>query len=152
MIAWNEIAEVGRDIGLVAHAERVILFGSHARGEAGVDSDLDILVVAESDQPRHKRSRELYRRVRPRHVALDILVFTPAEVARAMKTDVSFISQAMNEGKTLYVRGNPAGQSGDSDALFGGHTLSRRRYRSAESCGCQGSQAMRGSCLQLVGG
>ena len=106
MIAWDEIAEVGRDIGLVAHAERVILFGSHARGQAGEDSDLDILVVAESEQPRHKRSRELYRHIRPRHFALDILVFTPAEVARAMRTDVSFISQAMNEGKTLYVRGN----------------------------------------------
>jgi predicted nucleotidyltransferase len=106
MIAWNEIEQVGRDIGQIAHAERVILFGSHARGQASEDSDLDILVVAESDQPRHKRSRELYRRVRPHHCALDILVFTPAEVAHAMRTDVSFISQAMNEGKTLYVRGN----------------------------------------------
>ena len=106
MIAWSEIAEVGRDIGLAANAERVILFGSHARGQAGEDSDLDILVVAESDQPRHKRSRELYRRVRTHHVALDILVLTPAEVARGMKTEVSFVSQAVNEGKTIYVRGN----------------------------------------------
>ena len=106
MIAWNEIEEVGRDVGHAANAERVIVFGSHARGCATDDSDLDLLVVAESGLPRHKRSREIYRLVRPHHLALDILVYTPAEIDRAMRTDVSFISQAMHEGKTLYVRGN----------------------------------------------
>ena len=92
-----------RDAYRFARGEEIVASGGQP---AKLSRPLDFLVVAESDQLRHKRSREIYRRVRQHHCALDILVFKPAEVAHAMRTDVSFISQAMNEGKTLYVRGN----------------------------------------------
>ena len=65
----------------------------------------DLLVIAESDQPRHKRSREFYRRIRPQRFAMDILVYTPEEVRRGSQTPVSFVSQVLREGKTVYVRG-----------------------------------------------
>lgn len=105
MIAQADIEEVARDIGEAAGAERVVLFGSHATGHASDSSDVDLLVIAESDQPRHKRSRELYRRVRAQRFAMDILVYTPEEVRRGSRTPVSFVSQILREGKTVYVRG-----------------------------------------------
>lgn len=105
MVSREEINGIARDIGEVAHAERVILFGSHANGRADETSDVDLLVVAKSDQPRHKRSRELYRRIRPHRFALDIVVYTPEEVSRGIQTSVSFMSRVLREGKTVYVRG-----------------------------------------------
>jgi predicted nucleotidyltransferase len=56
---------VARTVGEAAHAERVVLFGSHANGCASETSDVDLLVIEESNQPRHKRGRDLYRLIRP---------------------------------------------------------------------------------------
>ncbi len=47
-------------IEAIAQPERVILFGSQARGEARPDSDFDLLVIAKSDEPRYRRSAPLY--------------------------------------------------------------------------------------------
>ena len=105
MIPMTEIETVARTIGETARAERVILFGSYARGVATEESDVDLLVVAESDLPRHKRSRELYRLIRPHPFAMDIVVYTPQEVCRGSSTPVSFVSQVLREGKPVYVRG-----------------------------------------------
>ena len=101
----NEIEAVARNIGEAARAERVILFGSYASGMATEQSDVDLLVVAESDLPRHKRSRELYRMIRPHRFAMDIIVYTPQEMRSGSGTPVSFVSQVLREGKPVYVRG-----------------------------------------------
>ena len=105
MISRNEIEKLAKDIGEASNAERVILFGSHANGRATPDSDVDLIVVAESDLPRHKRSRDLYKRIRPHRFSMDIVVITPGELTRARKSKVSFVSQALREGESVYVRG-----------------------------------------------
>lgn len=116
MIDRREIERVATRIGEAANADRVVLFGSHARGEAGGTSDVDLLIVAESDLPRFKRSRELYKLFRPYPFAMDLIVYTPEEIERGKKSPVSFVSTVLREGKTLYVRGTAnrprvAGQS-----------------------------------------
>ena len=65
MIELAEIRRVAERLGQASNAETVILFGSHARGEAAESSDVDLLIVAESDLPRFKRSPPLYRMLRP---------------------------------------------------------------------------------------
>lgn len=102
MVDMADIERLARVIGEAAHARRVVLFGSHACGRAKPDSDVDLLVVAETNLPRHKRSRDLYRRIRPLRIPVDIVVVTPAEASRASRTPVSFVSQALREGKTVY--------------------------------------------------
>lgn len=104
IISQNEIQKIARDIAEAVNAERVVLFGSYANGHAGEDSDIDLLVVAESDQPRYRRSRDLYRLFHPHGFALDIVVYTPEEMNQNSRTPVSFVSQVMREGKTVYVR------------------------------------------------
>lgn len=104
MIGQSDIEKVAREIGEAARADRVVLFGSYANGRMTADSDVDFLVVAESDLPRHKRSRDLYRRIQPHRFSMDIIVYTPEEVRRGCRTPVSFVSQALREGKTVYVR------------------------------------------------
>lgn len=104
MATQEHIQEVADRLGEAAQAERVILFGSHARGEGSPDSDVDFLIIADSDLPRFKRSRSLYKMFRPYPFAMDLLVCTPEEVAKGRRTPLSFISTALKEGKTLYER------------------------------------------------
>jgi len=104
MVKQADIEMVARRIGDAACAQRVVLFGSHARGNAGEESDVDLLVIAESELPRFKRSRELYKLLRPHPFAMDLVVYTPAEVPAGKESNVSSISAVLDEGKTVYVR------------------------------------------------
>ena len=103
MITLQEIKRVAKRIGDAIHAKAVILFGSYARGGATINSDVDLLVIAESDLPRFKRSREIYTKLVPYPFAMDILVYTPEEIEQGKKTPLSFVSRVLHEGKTLYV-------------------------------------------------
>ena len=102
MVSFNQIEDVGRKIGQKANARAVILFGSYARGDAGKHSDIDFLVIAESDLPRHKRSCQLHLMFKPYPFPMDILVYTPEEVEDAGKCKLSFISHVLREGKKIY--------------------------------------------------
>jgi len=104
MIGEDNIRHVAARMAMATDAERVILFGSYARGDATENSDVDLLVIAESNLPRFKRSRELYRLMKPHPFAMDILVYTPQEFERSKKSKVSFVSTVIREGKTLYER------------------------------------------------
>lgn len=102
MVAFYEIEKVAKKIAEQAKAQSVILFGSYARGQAAADSDVDLLVIAESDLPRHKRSRQLHLMFKPYPFAMDILVYTPGEVEAERQFELSFISRVLREGKRLY--------------------------------------------------
>ena len=104
MISKHEIEQVATRIGIEANADRVILFGSHARGEAGKNSDVDFMIIAESNLPRFKRSRKLYKLFQPYPFSMDLLVYTPQEIEKGKKSHLSFVSTVLREGKTLYVR------------------------------------------------
>lgn len=80
-------------------AEKIILFGSMARGEVGMFSDIDLLVVMPSPLPFVERLAQVYRRVLPR--GADLFVYTPEEFDRMSQTN-PFIRQALKEGQVLY--------------------------------------------------
>jgi predicted nucleotidyltransferase len=103
VVSSEEIERIARSLGKTARAKKVVLFGSHALGKAGDDSDVDFLVIAESNLPRHKRSRNLYASFHPYPFPMDILVYTPEEVDQQLKDPNSFVTQALAQGKELYV-------------------------------------------------
>ncbi len=80
--------------------QRVILFGSYARGRADLLTDLDLVVVRSSEQDFLSRMLELHRRIGPLPVDADILVYTPQEWERMQ--DTPFGHRVMREGKVLY--------------------------------------------------
>lgn len=106
MVDENKIRQIARKMAIAANAERVILFGSYARGEATEQSDLDLLLIANSDLPRFKRSRKLYRLFKPHPFAMDIIIYTPQEIENGKKSEFSFVATVLKEGKTIYVRRN----------------------------------------------
>ena len=106
MINKKEIESVATQIGIASSAESVVLFGSYAKGNARGDSGVDLLIIAESDLPRFKRSRVLYKLFRPYPFAMDVIVYTPQEVEKGKESPVSFVSRVLREGEVVYVRGS----------------------------------------------
>ena len=109
MIALHDIECVAEHLGKAANAEQVILFGSYARGDAKNDSDVDLLIIAPSNLPRFKRSRELYTLFRPYPFAMDLVVYTPQEIENGRRSPASFVSTVLREGKVLHDHGKSGG-------------------------------------------
>jgi len=84
---------------------RVVLFGSHARGEGRPDSDIDLFVEMESDRPPRERRIAIRRLLDDEGYPLDIVVMTPAEAAEARQQVGSILSYVDAEGRVLYERG-----------------------------------------------
>jgi len=104
MVTEETLREIVVKIVEVAHPKAVILFGSHARGEAGPDSDLDLMVVAESDKPRIERYGPVRRLFRGMGIGMDILVYTPEEFAQFQSVPGSLTYTVVHEGRVLYGR------------------------------------------------
>jgi len=86
------------------HAERIILFGSRARGEATPDSDFDILIVAPSNEPRWRRTVPIYQLLAGLGAPKDIVWWTPEEIDEWRGVKSHFINRVLSEGKVLYER------------------------------------------------
>jgi predicted nucleotidyltransferase len=84
--------------------EKVVLFGSYANDTATPQSDIDLLVILESDLRRDQRQEAISRALRPRRVPVDILAYTPAEVERCLETPTSFVCHILATGKVIYDR------------------------------------------------
>ncbi len=94
--------EIVRRVVEVIHPEKVILFGSRARGEARPKSDIDLLVIAKSTQPRYRRAASLYGALSDILVPMDILVYSPEEVDEWKEVRQAFVTTAIREGKVIY--------------------------------------------------
>jgi len=84
--------------------ERIYLFGSHARGDAGPDSDFDILVLVPDDAAaERKRSRLAYESLRGTGVAADVVVWTRGYFESRRQVPASLSATVVREGKLLHV-------------------------------------------------
>jgi len=101
MVAMNQIEEFGRKIGEEFGAQRVILFGSYARGNAGPDSDVDILVIGSFRGRSVDTSVEIQMKLRPAF-PVDLLVRTPEKVRERIAMGDTFMQEVLRQGKTLY--------------------------------------------------
>ncbi len=84
--------------------EKIILFGSAARGEVRKDSDIDLLIIKDSDKKRHQRCAEVHTLLdnTPRRYPFEPIVMTPAEFARGQAEERYFIREILKDGKVLY--------------------------------------------------
>jgi predicted nucleotidyltransferase len=98
------LQEAVRQILSVGSPEKIVLFGSWARGQARPDSDLDLLIIEESDLPRYRRAGRYRMALLGLFPAKDIVVWTPSEVALRRDVPNAFITAILAEGRVLYER------------------------------------------------
>ncbi len=96
------LAEVVRRIVRVAAPERIVLFGSAARGQAGPDSDLDLLAIKPGHYHRGRLTDAIYRSLIGVGQAVDVVVVTPEDVNRYRDALGLVIAPALREGRVIY--------------------------------------------------
>ena len=96
------VDEIVRRIVAACHPRRIVMFGSRARGNAALDSDLDLFVEMETDLPPPERRREICRLFGQRKWAMDVVVYTPEEAARIKDVVGTLLYVIEREGKVLY--------------------------------------------------
>lgn len=101
MVGEAEIQDFVNKVVEEFSPQRVILFGSYARGNATPDSDVDLLVI----MPTKKRTVQQALDIRLRIAcpfALDLLVRTPRDVKQRLALHDCFLKSIVSEGRTLY--------------------------------------------------
>lgn len=102
----QSVASAVRQIVEVADPDRVILFGSAARGTAGPDSDIDLLVIKPGVH-RRRLAMEIYRHLRGVERGVDVVVVTPEDVERYRDCPYVVLCPALREGQVVYERNAP---------------------------------------------
>ena len=102
------IRAVARLIARKFDPEQIILFGSHARGNAGSHSDVDLLVVLKSLDDWPKRDNPIRAAIAEHFILpVDVLVSTPERLAEQRKNPYSFFNTALESRVILYERSTP---------------------------------------------
>ncbi len=102
MITQEKIHHIAKVIADNYHPEKIILFGSYAEGSPNEDSDLDFLVIKETNVLQHKRPREIRKFLRGMKTPMDIIVYTKSEIEKWKNVKQAFISQILEKGKVVY--------------------------------------------------
>lgn len=87
--------------------QKVILFGSVARGEAKKNSDLDLFIIKKTKKRFTERSYEVVDRYLSSidyHFPVDVVIYTPSEFEKAKKENRIFLEKILREGRILYER------------------------------------------------
>jgi predicted nucleotidyltransferase len=101
VIAEDVIDEAGRRLAAAAPGARVILFGSHARGEAGPDSDVDLLVVEPRVDDGFAEIVRLQRVLAPLRLPADVVVLSEEHVRDWGDVENTMLRDALREGRVL---------------------------------------------------
>ena len=97
------LAEMVRRLVTEFQPDRIYLYGSRARGEAGPDSDYDLmLVVSASQAPRYRRDQQAFRALCGLGVPKEVIVLTKAEFEAGRKVVCSLPATVLREGRLLY--------------------------------------------------
>lgn len=98
------IAEMVRRIVERFHPDRIILFGSHARGTADPNSDVDLLVVMQPQGSKRRRAVEIHGLLAGMGIPKDVIVVTPEEFEAYRDAPGTVIKTAWQEGKIMHDR------------------------------------------------
>lgn len=98
----KEIDSIAAQIIEKYEPEKIILFGSAARGQFDADSDADFLII-KKETPLYgaDRIRELSRMI-DRNIAVDLLVYRPEEFEQRLKMGDPFLKAILKDGRVLY--------------------------------------------------
>jgi uncharacterized protein len=100
---FKEMERIVMQISRNYAPEKIILFGSLATGHVAFASDIDLLVIKETDKNPWQRTREV-NRLFDHSAPIDLLVYTPEEIKNRIEMHDFFIMDIMEHGKVVYER------------------------------------------------
>ena len=101
-LSKQTLQKIIRRVVEVAQPEKIILFGSAARGEMGPHSDVDLLVIKRGKFHQGHLTGKIYMNLHGVGQAVDIILVTPEQVERYRNTHFLVIAPALREGKEIY--------------------------------------------------
>jgi predicted nucleotidyltransferase len=128
MATLSQIRTVGSQIGEAFDADKVILFGSHSRGQAGVNSYVDLLVVMPVQGAPFRQAAKILSATRA-PFPLDVIVRSPRSVRQRLAMGDCFMRDVIEKGVVVYEAPAPRGRVGRK----GRGRLSRHATRTAKS-------------------
>jgi predicted nucleotidyltransferase len=96
------LRDIVNRVAKAARPEKIILFGSAARGTMGPNSDVDLLVIKRGRFNRARQEEAIYRSLRGADAPVDVILVTPEEVERYRDAFCLVIYPALREGKVVY--------------------------------------------------
>ena len=99
-----ELKKIFQPVFSQSPADRVILFGSYARGESNFYSDIDLIIIANTNRPFVERFKDYSEVLAISPAAVEMLIYTPDEFNRMADEGNPLITKVLAEGKTLYER------------------------------------------------
>jgi predicted nucleotidyltransferase len=102
VLSEETLQEIIRRIVKVAQPEKIILFGSAARGEMGPNSDVDLLVIKRGKFHQGHLTGEIYMNLHGVGQAVDVILVTPQQAERYRNIHFLVIAPALREGKEVY--------------------------------------------------
>ncbi|OGM14945.1 hypothetical protein A3A76_05680 [Candidatus Woesebacteria bacterium RIFCSPLOWO2_01_FULL_39_23] len=99
----NETQKIVNKVADYCKPDKIILFGSLARGEEKSGSDIDLLIIKDSNKKRPFRVKEVFEAIRgvERNLQLDPIVYTPDEISKRLALGDYFIKEILEEGKVM---------------------------------------------------
>ena len=102
MVKRSQIRAFSEAVAREFRPRKIVLFGSYAYGRPTKDSDVDLLVIMTRTRDRGERMSVRILHAIPRDFPLDLLVRTPADVAKRLRWKDPFICEAIENGEVLY--------------------------------------------------
>jgi predicted nucleotidyltransferase len=96
------LADIVKRVVRAAKPEKIVLFGSAARGEMGPNSDIDLLVIKRGKFDHRRILTAIYDKLSETDIGVDVVVATPEEVERFQNSYCLVFYPAMREGKVVY--------------------------------------------------
>jgi len=102
MLTQNEIDTLIRRIVARIQPQKVMIFGSYAKGTATIKSDLDVFVIKDTMLPMAIRAEDLKPMLSQTLIPVDVRIYTPDEVEEYGGEPFSFVNSVLRTGKTVF--------------------------------------------------
>lgn len=102
MITTHSIQQVVNSIKQYYNPQKIMLFGSAAVNAMTENSDIDLIIIKQTKEPKHTRTINLYKHLMNLQLPLDILVYTPQEYDTEINNPYSFLHTALINSKVVY--------------------------------------------------
>jgi uncharacterized protein len=104
MVTRSKISEIVDKIVINYQPDKIILFGSYAKRSANDESDVDFIIVKNTNKPKHKRGGDVRRHLLGSLVSIDLKIYTPSEFEEEKGQEYSFLNSALENSEIVYER------------------------------------------------